>query len=127
MTDPRTSDRGADTAPSEAVHLSPAEAGRAAADVSTVLLVRLLVAAVAAMALLVAAALLFGHARQSNIFPPYVTGGGPTVITRYSAPWISASAGAALLAGLSFTSFGVDLFRRTRLRRDRLRRDRPSR
>jgi hypothetical protein len=107
-----------DTAPQAAVDLpmSPIEAGRAAGDVSTVLLIRFVVAGVAAVLLLVGAVLLFDHGVRTDHFPSFVSGVS-TSITRYSGPWIGAAAGLALLAGLALTSCLVDLFRWSRLRR----------
>ncbi len=107
-----------DTAPQAAVDLpmSDAEADRAARDVSTVLLIRTLVAGAAAALLLVAAVLLFDHGVRTDLFPSFVSG-ITTSITRYSGPWIGAAAGLALLAGLALTSCTVDLFRWARLRR----------
>ncbi len=110
-----------DTAPQSVVDLpaSPTDAARAADDVSTVLLIRAVVAGLGAVALLVVAVLLFDHGVRPDNFPSFTTGARYTVITRYSGPWIGGAAGVALLAGLSFTSFGVDLFRRIRLQRAR--------
>ncbi|SDO95277.1 hypothetical protein SAMN04515671_2459 [Nakamurella panacisegetis] len=110
-----------DTAPLPAVELplSPRAAGRAADDVSTVLLVRAIVAGTATIALLMVAGLLFAHGVRDDTFPPYLSGTKSTTIVRYSAPWIAGAAGCALLAGLAFVSFGVDLFRHLRLQRAR--------
>ena len=109
------------TAPQAAVEfpLSPKAAGRAAGDVSTVLLVRSIVAGAATVLLVVVAVLLFDHGVRDDTFPPYLSGAKSTTIVRYSAPWIAGAAGCALLAGLAFVSFGVDLFRRIRLQRAR--------
>jgi hypothetical protein len=109
-----------ETAPQAAVDvpMSAAAEGRAAGDVSIVLLIRVLVAAVATIGLSTAAVLLYRHGVRPDPFPSVVTG-TPTVITRYSGPWIGASAAAALLAGLALTSCCVDLFRWVRLRRAR--------
>jgi hypothetical protein len=110
-----------DTAPQPAVEvpLSATEAGRAAGDVSSVLLIRALVGAFATVVLLAGAVLLFRHGIRSDTFPPYVSGTTSSTVVRYSAPWIAGAGGAALLAGLSFVSFSVDLFRRIRLQRAR--------
>lgn len=108
-----------DTAPQPAVRMSDVAVGRAAGDVSSVLLIRAVVAAVATVVLLVVAALLFAHGVRPDNFPSYVSGTTRTVITRYSAPWIGGAAGIALLAGLAFTSSAVDAFRRVRLQRAR--------
>ncbi|MET3808521.1 hypothetical protein ABIB25_005550 [Nakamurella sp. UYEF19] len=108
-----------DTAPQPAVRMSDVAAGRAAGDVSSVLLIRAVVAGVATVVLLVVAVLLFDHGVRPDNFPSYVSGTTRTVITRYSAPWIGGAAGVALLAGLSFTSCSVDVFRRVRLQRAR--------
>lgn len=108
----------ADTAPQEAVDLpASSAAGRADGDVSSVLLIRAVVAGVAAVLLLAIAVVLFRNGVRPNRFPPYVAGVERTFITRYSGPWIGGAAGVAVLAGLSFVSFGVDLFRRIRLQR----------
>ncbi len=98
--------------------MSAAAEGRAVGDVSTVLLIRVLVAALAGIGLATAAVLLFRHGVRPDHFPAVVTG-TETVITRYSGPWIGAAAAAALLAGLALTSCCVDLFRWARLRRAR--------
>ena len=126
MTDPQPSELSQtefsqDTAPLQVVRLSPVAAARAAGDVSSALLIRAIVAAVATVVLLVVAVLLFRHGIHNNAFPGYLDGQKSTEITRYSAPWIAGAAGVALLAGLSFTSFGTDLFRRVRLQRVRRR------
>lgn len=107
-----------ETAPQPVVDLpmSPAAAGRAAGDMLTALLIRSIVAGAAAVLLLVGAVLLFDHGVRPDHFPSYVSG-TPTVITRYSGPWIGAAAGLALLSALAFTSCGIDLFRWARLRR----------
>lgn len=112
-----------DTAPQPAVNvpLSPAAVGRAAGDVSSVLLIRTIVAVAATVVLVLAAVLVFRHGVRDDHFPPFLRGQSTTIITRYSAPWMVGAAGAALLAGLSFTSFAVDLFRRIRLQRARRR------
>lgn len=111
-----------DTAPQPVVDLplSPRAAGRAAGDVSTVLLVRSIVAGGATVLLLVVAGLLLAHGIRGDAFPGYLSDGKNVTIVRYSAPWIAGAAGCALLAGLSFVSFGVDLFRRIRLQRARV-------
>lgn len=108
-----------DTAPQRAVELpqSPVPAGRAAEGVASVLVVRAVIAAAAAVALTAAAVLLFRHAMRHNAFPLYTEGSGSAAVTRYSGPWIAGSGALALLAGLAFASFGVDVFRRVRLQR----------
>ncbi|QNK82810.1 hypothetical protein [Nakamurella sp. PAMC28650] len=118
-----TEQQNLDTVPQMAVDapLSVAAAGRAAGDVSSVLLIRTIVAAVATIVLVVAAVLLFRHGVRPDHFPAFLSGTTSTVITRYSAPWIAGAAGAALLAGLCFTSVTVDLFRRVRWQRARRR------
>jgi len=110
-----------DTAPQPAVDLpiGAALAGSAAGGVSSVLLARSVVAAVAGLLLATVAVLLFCHGVRADHFPPYLPSATSTVITRYSAPWISGSAGALLLSGMCFSSFGVDVFRRLRLQRAR--------
>ena len=107
-----------ETAPQAAVDvpMSAAAAGRAAGDVSTVLAIRVLVAAVATIGLSTAAILLYRHGVRPDHFPTGITG-LDAVVTRYSGPWIGAAAATALLAALSLTSCIVDLFRWARLRR----------
>jgi hypothetical protein len=110
-----------DTAPQQAVDLPAPTASPdgAAKDVAVVLLLRSVLAGVAAVLLVIAAVLLFRHGVRPNNFPPYATGTTRTVIKRYSGPWIGAAGLAALLAGLCLTSCAADLFRRVRLQRSR--------
>ena len=123
MTQPQSGPPGSepwrlDTAPQAAVDLplSPAAAGRAAGDVSTVLLIRAVVAGLAAVLLLGGAVVLFRHGVRPDLFPPFAGGAG-TEVTRYSGPWIGGAAGLALLGVLALTSGGIDLFRWIRFRR----------
>lgn len=88
-----------------------------AGDMRLALAIRSALALAAAVALLVGAALLVDRGIRHAVFPPFLTGGGDTVITQYSGPWISAGAALVLLAGLLVAVAGTDLWRRRRLRR----------
>ena len=48
---------------------------------------------------------------RTDFFPPFITGTVSTPITRYSGPWLTAAAGAALVMALSLVCAGVDLLR----------------
>jgi hypothetical protein len=84
--------------------------------VAKVLLLRGILAVVAAAALIAGAVLLFRHSMRTDVFPSYSDDSKASYITRYSAPWIAGAAGALLLAGLSLTAGITDLVRRLRLR-----------
>ncbi len=74
-------------------------------------LVRSIAAAVAAVLAGVAAVLLVRNGIRTNTFPPFLDGTSSTTITRYSGPWLTAGAGAALLAALLLLSAVLDLRR----------------
>ena len=57
---------------------------------------------------------LLQHGINTNTFPPFVDGAESTTITRYSGPWLTAAAGAALLSGLLLLSAVWDLLRWSR-------------
>ena len=58
--------------------------------------------------------LLLRHGVRTDAFPPFLTDTDATPITRYSGPWITAAAGAALLAALLLLSAVLDLIRWSR-------------
>ena len=58
--------------------------------------------------------LLLRHGVRTDAFPPFLTDTDATAITRYSGPWITAAAGAALLAALLLLSAVLDLIRWSR-------------
>jgi hypothetical protein len=58
--------------------------------------------------------LLLRHGVRTDAFPPFLTDTESTPITRYSGPWITAAAGAALLAALLLISAVLDLIRWSR-------------
>ena len=57
---------------------------------------------------------LLQHGINTDTFPPFVDGAESTTITRYSGPWLTAAAGAALAAGLLVLSAVLDLLRWSR-------------
>ncbi|MET0864386.1 MAG: hypothetical protein ABWZ98_08610 [Nakamurella sp.] len=59
---------------------------------------------------------LLGRGVSTDDFPPFLDGQTATPITRYSGPWLTAAAGAALLAGLSLLLAVFDLLRWSRAR-----------
>jgi hypothetical protein len=58
--------------------------------------------------------LLLQHGVTTDPFPPFIDGAESTSITRYSGPWLTAAAGAALLAALLLLAAIVDLMRWSR-------------
>jgi hypothetical protein len=58
--------------------------------------------------------LMLRRAVNTNDFPPYLSGTSVTPITRYSGPWLTAAAGAALVAALLLLFAAVDLIRWSR-------------
>jgi len=70
-----------------------------------------------ALAVVAAVAALFGSwallrtGIQVDTWPSFLTDGGSTSITRYSGPWITAAAAAALVAGLLLLMGALDLVR----------------
>ena len=74
------------------------------------------VALVASIASAVSALLLVRNGIRSDEFPPFLPGTTETPITRYSGPWITAGAGAALLAVLFLLFAVVDIVRWSRSR-----------
>ncbi len=99
---------------------SPASSGRptdrAAGDVATVLLVRMVVALIGAAASVIGAVLLFRHSVRPQQWGPYL-GDAPVTIQRISTPWLVGATGLLLLAGLLVTAVAADLVRWRRLRR----------
>lgn len=73
-------------------------------------------AAAVIVAVLVGAAawLLLRHGVRTDGFPPFLADTTSTPITRYSGPWITAAAGAALLAALLLMSALLDVIRWSR-------------
>lgn len=54
---------------------------------------------------------------RTDSFPPFIAGALSTPITRYSGPWLTAAAGAALVTALSLLFAVLDLRRWSRTRR----------
>lgn len=75
------------------------------------LLLRAIVAVVVALLAAVAAWLLLQHGVRTDAYPAFLPGTDSTGITRYSGPWLTAAAGAALVAALALLSAGLDLRR----------------
>ncbi len=74
------------------------------------------VALLASIASAVSALLLIRNGISTDDFPPFLAGATETSITRYSGPWITAGAGAALLAVLFLLFAVVDIVRWSRSR-----------
>ncbi|MGS0687590.1 hypothetical protein ACVBEQ_20935 [Nakamurella sp. GG22] len=74
------------------------------------------VAFVASIASAVSALLLVRNGIRTDEFPPFLPGTTETPITRYSGPWITAGAGAALLAVLFLLFAVADIVRWSRSR-----------
>ena len=66
---------------------------------------------VAAAAALVGSWFLLRSGIHVDTFPPFLAAAGPASVTRYSGPWITAAAAAALAAGLLLLLGAVDLVR----------------
>ncbi len=112
---------GADNGLLPARPLDPAVAAAAQADTdgragAAGSLVRAVIAVVACIVSAVVAVLLVRHGIRTDEFPPFLPGTSETPITRYSGPWITAGAGAALLAVLFLLFTVVDVVRWSRSR-----------
>jgi len=97
--------------------VSTAAAGAGRDPVPTRPRSRLIRAVLAVPLALLAAAAAWLLARQgirTDEFPPFIAGAASTTITRYSGPWLTAAAGAALLSALLALSAVVDLIRWSR-------------
>lgn len=73
--------------------------------------VRAVVFAILAVAAGVAGVLALRRGISSDDFPPFLADQQYTTITKYSGPWLTAAAGAALLAGLLLLAAVVELTR----------------
>ena len=80
------------------------------------MLLRGVIAVVLAAASAVGAWLLAARGVRTDVFPPFVAGAQSTTITRYSGPWLTAAAGAALLAALLLLAAVLDIVRWSRAR-----------
>ncbi len=78
---------------------------------------RAVAACVLAVLCAVGAWLLVQGAVHTDIFPPFVAGTSSTSIKRYSGPFLTAAAGAALLAALLLVAAVTDLRRHGRYSR----------
>jgi hypothetical protein len=96
--------------PAAAEALSEGEAGAAGS------LLRAGVCVVACVLAAVVSVLLVRHGIRTDEFPPFLPGTSGTPITRYSGPWITAGAGAALLAVLFLLFAVVNVVRWSRSR-----------
>lgn len=92
-------------------------AGRAAGDVATVLVTRMLMSWLGALAALFGAVLLYRQSISSSLWGPYLPNSPKVTIVRYSTPWIDGAVGLTLLAGLLVTAAVADLVRWRRVRR----------
>ncbi len=116
---------GAAAAPGAAGAVAPGAVGAlAAADAEAVAdhspsrwLIRSIAAVVAGAVAAAAAVLLGRNGIRTDTFPPFLDGTSSTTITRYSGPWLTAAAGAALLAALLLLSAVRDLRRWVVVRR----------
>ena len=77
-------------------------------------LIRAVIAAVLAILAGTGAVRLASRGVRTDVFPAFLQGETGTVITRYSGPWLTAAAGAALLAALLLLSAAIDLVRWSR-------------
>lgn len=75
---------------------------------------RAIAAAVLAVLAAVAAWWLLGRGIVTDVWPAFVDGTDSTPITRYSGPWLTAAALAALLAALLLLAAAVELIRWSR-------------
>lgn len=73
---------------------------------------RAILAILGAVVLLVAAIGLARAGVVDHVFPAYLPGGEPTVITAYSGPLLTTAIGVGALAGLLLASAITDLWRR---------------
>ena len=80
-------------------------------------LIRGVGAAVLAVAVGLAAWWLLGRGVRTDDFPPFLDSQSVTPITRYSGPWLTAAAGAAVLAALLVIAAVFDLVRWSRARK----------
>ena len=74
-------------------------------------LLRAALAVAVAVLALIGSWFLLRNGVQVDTWPSFLPDAGSTSITRYSGPWISAAAGALLLAGLLLLLGSVDLVR----------------
>ena len=74
-------------------------------------LLRAALAFAAAVLAVVGSWLLLRTGVQVDTWPAFLPDAGPTSITRYSGPWITAAAAAALVSGLMLLLGSVDLVR----------------
>lgn len=91
--------------------------GRAADALASVLAVRISIAAAGMLAALYGAVMLYRHSMRPALWGPYLPNTPQVTIVRYSAPWLVAAAGLALLAGLLLVAAVADTVRWRRLRR----------
>lgn len=116
----------AGSAPSEPVPSEPETVGSAPVDTaseptdpagsttgpgSTAVPARAILAMVAALPALIGSWWLAAHAVRTDAYPPFLAGAESTPITRYSGPWLTAAAGALLVAMLLLLLAVVDLVR----------------
>lgn len=123
MSSPRPSSRSDQvTAPQRAVPVRATPAGRrqAARDFDRALVIRDVLAGLAAVALIVAAVRLWDHGTRVDAFPYPVNGPSTAPLTHFSPPWLAAGALAALLAGLAVISVIADVVRVARWRLERV-------
>ncbi len=89
-------------------------------------IVRSALEALAGVVLAVAAVLLTRNGIRTDDFPPFLAGTSATPITRYSGPWLTAGAAAALLAALLLLLSVIGLIRWSRDRRRTVPPDTPA-
>lgn len=82
------------------------------------LMLRGIISALLAVLAGAAAWLLLRHGIRTDDFPPFLADTPSTPITRYSGPWITAAAGAALVAALLLMSAVLDAVRWSRAVRE---------
>ena len=111
------------TAPQRAVPVQGTPAGRrrATRDLDRALVVRDVLAGLAAVALIVVAVLLWNHGTRVDAYSYPVNGPSTVPLTHFSPPWLAAAALAALLAALALISMVADVVRVSRWRQERAR------
>lgn len=122
MSSPRPTPGGDQvTAPQRVVPVraTPAARRQAARDLDRALVIRDVLAGLAAVVLIGAAVRLWGHGTRVDPFPVGINGATTAPLTHFSPPWLAAGALAALLAGLVVISVIADVVRVARWRQER--------
>lgn len=92
-------------------------ADRATPGLAPILVLRIVIGFLFALAAVGAAIPLFRASISTSVWGPFISGDPAVTIRRYSSPWVAAAAGALLLAGLLVVFVVTDLVRLCRVRR----------